>query len=1148
MASLLVLSGCHDKTESAPQNGDVRDAETPNTEITVCSEDVPCADGFVCVEGSCAEVAPVPVPTPTPTPNQTENNGGNSATGTETPDESMSPCNIVTQSFLADETSGLPTPNFSMDFETAEEMASKNATFLDGGAYEFVPGRSGNAIKLTQGILALPLSKVLAFPSGTITFWIALDETWPQNRDYFVWMDTDTAAPNWRLYLGRHPVNNYVQFYGETTSSGVRGNEVVWGNINDWAAGEWHHVAIAWNSAAIRWYMDGQLWRTIPRPGTFPSARTEARNVYLLSSKRYSSSPVNARGLFRMDSLRSYGEALSDNEIGALFRQNLDSAGFAIQSGRLRMDLLGAKDGYGLARITDAGHGQVKTIETPSRKLWKVYLRKDAAAGGPGIILNNTAFMKADLSCERQSGSGRTVLSWRNISLPNNEYAIADGQGGKIDVVMTLAPNATANEINSYINVINHSSIWSVEAVSQGIATGLGPIGSTPATTNLLLPGKNIGSSIINPFKTEFRTSLTVLSEENTYPSREVPMQWAALYDESSPTGGLYIISEDPNAAVKKFILTHSVPENSIGAVTKTGINIDVATYAEGIGRAGNSYSQQWPLVLGIGDGSWYEFARRYREFATRQIWASKGPLRSREDVPAWLADAGFFYPGASKEAIVNLIAAFQSRLNSLPAGNPLKMASAGSFILWHTNRGSYASSGFSEFAPGQANDSPSVVLMPHVQEGWADMQARGVAVAPYLLSAWWDAAYDSDAPNDPVKMWRRATPIGLSISQSVKKDQNNFCILREARYATRSGGAWHWEYPESPHLTECFAPDHYQSIADSRIPVFWHYLMCPKSTAWQDAVENSVRTLTEVYRATGVYMDVSTAATPQLCFAGNHQHPPGGGSFHTMGTRELLRRARNAARTYVPTAGLYGEGLSEPYMDVIDGFLIGGLWPSALPLAQAVYHDYTQFIGIETDLRGGSLEFVIAKQAQNFVWGGIPGNIHNKSLFDTDVKSSTARDYLINLALLRRLFKSYIVFGEMLSPPELLATSGELTGPMAELVGSHSGAPIPILNLQMMDPSATPVLTAQERFFTPAVLASKWRGSNGKVGTIVANVSTDTPYTISVPLEAQSLGYNPSRVRVYTLNAELGPFAYVAGSAIKLKLRPMETALVEME
>jgi hypothetical protein len=94
--------------------------------------------------------------------------------------------------------------------------------------------------------------------------------------------------------------------------------------------------------------------------------------------------------------------------------------------------------------------------------------------------------------------------------------------------------------------------------------------------------------------------------------------------------------------------------------------------------------------------------------------------------------------------------------------------------------------------------------------------------------------------------------------------------------------------------------------------------VMCPNTTFWQDILTNVTSTLFNYYDSDGIYIDQIAAASAELCYADNHGHPTGGGSYWREGYYNLLKKAKATN----PSKPVMTEENAEVYINSADAFL----------------------------------------------------------------------------------------------------------------------------------------------------------------------------------------------------------------------------------
>lgn len=143
--------------------------------------------------------------------------------------------------------------------------------------------------------------------------------------------------------------------------------------------------------------------------------------------------------------------------------------------------------------------------------------------------------------------------------------------------------------------------------------------------------------------------------------------------------------------------------------------------------------------------------------------------------------------------------------------------------------------------------------------------------------------------------------------------------------------------------------------------------IMCPAATFWQQKLVANSLSLAAL-GANAIYYDQLAAAKPIQCFSEDHGHAPGAGSSWAAGYRQILKSSIEQIRKENPNFAFDSEDASEPYVNLLDGFLP---WrhvdDGQIPMFNAVYGGRTQFTGrIMSGDEGEALYAKIATQTVN--------------------------------------------------------------------------------------------------------------------------------------------------------------------------------------
>ncbi|HBE03952.1 MAG TPA: hypothetical protein DC049_15965, partial [Spirochaetia bacterium] len=139
--------------------------------------------------------------------------------------------------------------SFDRGYEPA--YATGDAT-VTCSAPQFVAGKSGKAIQLDRITLDITARKNLEPDRGSISMWICCNSDLKTAKETFT-----IASPTEHIKLNFEPKNERLLFMtGKTIpQSGFKWHYTKTQALNEWGAGEWHHIAITWDIASGKKYM-----------------------------------------------------------------------------------------------------------------------------------------------------------------------------------------------------------------------------------------------------------------------------------------------------------------------------------------------------------------------------------------------------------------------------------------------------------------------------------------------------------------------------------------------------------------------------------------------------------------------------------------------------------------------------------------------------------------------------------------------------------------------------------------------------------------------------------------------------------------------------------------------------------------------------
>lgn len=180
---------------------------------------------------------------------------------------------------------------------------------------------------------------------------------------------------------------------------------------------------------------------------------------------------------------------------------------------------------------------------------------------------------------------------------------------------------------------------------------------------------------------------------------------------------GLYLAAEDPEARIKSFVIAGEQ-------------NVRFDTPVE-VGAEGPRY----PVVLAPLAGDWWAAARRYRAFALRQKWASRGPIRDIPGYPRRLCEIPLWinihdHPAEASNILVRAKALFPGFASG---------------VHWHLWQHSGHDVNYPEYFPAQ----------PGTEACIAACTAIGQEPMPYVNGRLWSASTSGYLMAEPYAVLR---------------------------------------------------------------------------------------------------------------------------------------------------------------------------------------------------------------------------------------------------------------------------------------------------------------------------------------------------------------------------------------------------------
>ena len=662
-------------------------------------------------------------------------------------------------------------------------------------------------------------------------------------------------------------------------------------------------------------------------------------------------------------------------------------------------------------------------------------------------------------------------LSWRDLTSTHEDRRF------NVNVNVSVYVPSNSNLTYWFLEFTNNDNVI-IENVHFPIIPGIDQISDEKDGDYLVVPSWS-GILLKNPARNlkEGKAYSTPY-----YPSGFLNMQFVAYYA-SNPKSGLYLGDYDATGTyVKKFTFSRTSDGNSAWL-----INTHVLSFENQV-KVALPYS----VVIGIFYGDWYDASQIYKEWASKQWWASR-TLSKNKDTPSWLKKSGpvidFFtrywgrFSSGWNGPYYNLpptVEAFKNFYNSTP-------------VMWW--RG-WEKNGFGVsipdyFPPTEGWDSfDSAIIAAHRKGGRVMTPVPAVNCYSLNASGWQEAT--KHAPRD--------------------------------RYGNLYTYTW-------------FIHN------NSGIVVKQVGIMMAPTDFWMNKILN----ITLELSTHGMDVIQLDGGPPMPWINYGDKLPKGGGNWWANNFIKIYSAVREGIKKVYPDGSIGSEWMVEtyiPFIDIANDEAIGGLDPlgidfgifynaslnTYIPLWHAVYHDRMLLFSSLLLIDGRDFLFYLRGLALSLIWGDIP-------MIDADPQGS-GKPYNLNLydrRLLeysRRIVEArtkyayyYIVEGTMLPQP-MFHPNPKIIIPGAEKI-PYTGVDV-------------------KPFYSDSVFASAWLSPDKSVGIIVTNIGRDTVNT-TVSLE----NYNKlvrENITIYTIvNGEIkqGYFTKELPKELILPLAPYDVALI---
>jgi len=472
---------------------------------------------------------------------------------------------------------------------------------------------------------------------------------------------------------------------------------------------------------------------------------------------------------------------------------------------------------------------------------------------------------------------------------------------------------------------------------------------------------------------------------------------------------------------------------------------------------------QRWNVPYRSGfrtfQGDWYDGCMIYRDWALRQYWCAEGPTSIRKSTPRWFKEMDEWF-----QLGVNQAQGQQKELRQFMKDTG--GCKLGAWIsYWGLDNKSFHALNPDRFPFTQAD-----------QNAMNFLRENQVKTMGYLQCTAWSNGSPS---------FRK---------QSAEAERN---LVRNY-----FGQALKWSAPAS------------QKAED---------LIAYPGPLWRKSLGDVVVKMAEA-GFDAVYLDSGNHGGTYLNFTPACSTESGGGVGYVKGNQTLMSELRERARKINPEFCFTSESFCEGNIAHLDGYLVcnttnaylEGDRVTAVPMAQAVYHDYTVMYSVwpsRWDVERDNALGYVAKNGLAFCWGVKPGwNI--LSLLYHYENHETALSSSLQRYAAYRVAKKFLVNGRMMRPPVI-----------------NSAAPkIPVKWH----------ISYSERFFNilmPPVLGNTWQAPDNSCALVLYNI-TEQEQPVSVILDRNEFKLDKGRFHsLYPANQSFTAKASESGPRIELKV-----------
>ena len=470
--------------------------------------------------------------------------------------------------------------------------------------------------------------------------------------------------------------------------------------------------------------------------------------------------------------------------------------------------------------------------------------------------------------------------------------------------------------------------------------------------------------------------------------------------------------------------------------------------------QTGGKWQTDYDVVLGTFQGDWQTAADIYKRWAIQQPWCHHTLAQrvAQGDVPRWLTEPSLFYAYS-----------LRGELEPKKPGNRLPLLPAQA-NAWHKLLGgptTFMLMSWEKLGPWVTpHYFPPFGGDKDFKAATAALHASGNHTMVYLSGLNWTlrkkGGCDAGELDDTADFLRRGAANAICGSD---------------------GQPQHWGKPGAD--------------------VGEHAAICPATPLAGEILNHSA----EECQRLGidcVQADQIVGGGGPPCFARGHGHPLGGGNWSATALYQIFDNIRHEGKKRSPDFAWSMEEPGEYFISVLDTYhardYAQGRWPRdgagviGVPLFTHVYHEFMHGYGGDScGISTGPDAAVLYQQAMNLICGKAPGVAVWTRAYEpkaTDV--AQARLLRSHFELWRGPAREFLVFGTRLTSPPLN---------------------VPSQHLKFWTSPKQPARELE----VPSVLQSRWRSSDGRIGTLMACVAKNP---VMLEIDGKKLTLEPGEAR----------------------------------